>query len=112
MVRKTLASLLGAAAVTGALVMGVPATASAASLPSACPKDLILPVPQTQKTSTTVNLRSGPGTSYTSKGSLAKGTKFDHYCSTYKSQSWVYGKVLSGANKGKWGWVAESYLKY
>ncbi|CAM5737913.1 hypothetical protein SALBM311S_03746 [Streptomyces alboniger] len=110
--RKKLASLLGTAVVTSALVMGLPATASAVSLPSACPKDLILPVPQTEKTTTTVNLRSGPGTSYASKGSLATGTKFDHYCSTYKSRVWVYGKVLSGANKGKWGWVAESYLKY
>ncbi|MGW6907661.1 SH3 domain-containing protein [Streptomyces sp. NPDC054940] len=91
--------------------MGLPATASAVTLPSACPKDLILPVPQTEKTTASVNLRSGPGASHSSKGLLATGTKFDHYCSTYNTQSWVYGKVLSGANKGKWGWVAGNYLK-
>ncbi|MEH0420166.1 SH3 domain-containing protein [Streptomyces sp. B21-083] len=110
--RKELAALLGAAAMASTLVMGLPATASAVTLPSACPKDLILPVPQTLKATTTVNLRSGPGTSYTAKGSLATSTKFEQYCSTYKSQTWDYGKVLSGANKGKWGWVADSYLKY
>ncbi|MBZ3914130.1 SH3 domain-containing protein [Streptomyces acidiscabies] len=92
-------------------MVGLPASASAATMPSACPKELILPVPVTEKATTNVNLRSGPKSGATSKGLLTKGTKFDLYCSSGGSQSWGYGKVLAGANKGKWGWVAERYLK-
>lgn len=53
-----------------------------------------------------VNLRSGPGTSYVSKGLLAKGTSVHVYC--YRSggsYSWHYLKVTSGANSGVRGWV-------
>lgn len=59
---------------------------------------------------TTVNLRNGPSTSYYSKGLLVKGNRFDPSCSKY-NHTWFYGKVLSGANSGKWGWVYGAYLR-
>ncbi|GCB46573.1 hypothetical protein SNL152K_3871 [Streptomyces sp. NL15-2K] len=55
-----------------------------------------------------MNLRSGPGAKYTSKGILYKSTRFAEYCN--KDFKWGYGKVTSGPNKGKWGWVAYNYL--
>ncbi|MFE0135419.1 SH3 domain-containing protein [Streptomyces sp. NPDC059037] len=59
-----------------------------------------------------VNLRNGPGTSYSSKGLLAKGTKTFLYC--FKSYdgnrwSWDYLKVTSGPHKGVKGWVRSGY---
>ena len=55
-----------------------------------------------------VNLRSGPSTSYASKGLLSKGTKTFLYC--YKEgnatrYSWDYIKFISGPHKGVKGWV-------
>ncbi|MDW6059408.1 hypothetical protein SAZ11_16970 [Streptomyces sp. FXJ1.4098] len=49
-----------------------------------------------------------PGTSYSSLGVLYKGTDFTEYCT--KDYKWSYGKVTSGANKGKKGWVKYSLL--
>ncbi|MFG2927980.1 hypothetical protein [Streptomyces achromogenes] len=43
-----------------------------------------------------------------SLGILYKGTHFTEYCN--KKFTWSYGKVTSGPNKGKWGWVKKSYL--
>ncbi|MGX5186283.1 hypothetical protein ACWKT5_26765 [Streptomyces avermitilis] len=59
-----------------------------------------------------VNLRSGPGTSYSSKGLLSKGTKTYFYC--YKDfgsnkWSWQYIKVTSGPHKNTKGWVRFDY---
>ncbi|MFF9074575.1 SH3 domain-containing protein [Streptomyces sp. NPDC014872] len=59
-----------------------------------------------------VNLRSGPGTSYSSKGLLSKGTKTYFYC--YRDfgankWSWDYIKVTSGPHKGVKGWVRGDY---
>ncbi|MFC9622755.1 SH3 domain-containing protein [Streptomyces sp. NPDC056930] len=55
-----------------------------------------------------VNFRSGPGTSYSSKGLLAKGTKHLMRCfssSKPAGYSWSYIKVTSGPHTGVWGWV-------
>ncbi|MET8982531.1 SH3 domain-containing protein [Streptomyces sp. NPDC004539] len=93
----SVAVLLGTTALTAP-------TASAASLPSQC--NLVLTL--TKEASTSLNLRSGPGTSYTSLGILATGVKFTEYCT--KDYAWSYGKVTSGANKGKTGWVKYSLL--
>ena len=59
-------------------------------------------------TGNNVNLRSGPGTTYSSKGLLSKGTKVYWYC--YKDfgpnrWDWDYIKVLSGPHKNVKGWV-------
>jgi uncharacterized protein YraI len=55
-----------------------------------------------------VNLRSGPGTSYSIKGVVSKGTTTVFYC--YRDYgagkwSWDYLKITSGPNKGVSGWV-------
>ncbi|KAK1182693.1 SH3 domain-containing protein [Streptomyces sp. NPDC000941] len=103
-----IARRIGAAAASAAVILGgavlTAPTASAASLPRAC--NLI--VTQTKEASAAVNLRSGPGTNYTSLGLLSKGTDFTEYCT--KDYKWSYGKVTSGANKGKKGWVKYSLL--
>ncbi|MER6684637.1 SH3 domain-containing protein [Streptomyces olivaceoviridis] len=63
----------------------------------------------TERTTTAVNLRTGPGTKYASRGILAKRTGFQNWCQT-KNYDWAYGKVTSGQNRGKWGWVSTDYL--
>ncbi|MFF7415407.1 hypothetical protein [Streptomyces lydicus] len=54
-----------------------------------------------------LNLRTGPGTGYSSRGHLYQDG-FWATCSA-RNFSWVYGKVLSGAHKGQWGWVYRKY---
>lgn len=86
--------------------MATAPTASAASLPKGC-------IPSSQnpsKTTEAVNLRTGPGTKYKSLGILSMGTRFNHYCMT-KDFTWFYGKVGTGPNKGKKGWVNGHYMK-
>ncbi|MET9830692.1 SH3 domain-containing protein [Streptomyces sp. NPDC006385] len=81
-------------------------TASAASLPKGCIPSVQIP----SKTTKAVNLRTGPGTKYKSLGILPKGTRFNDSCLT-KDFLWFYGKVGTGANKGKKGWVYGRYIK-
>ncbi|MDH2390115.1 SH3 domain-containing protein [Streptomyces sp. HNM0663] len=89
----------------GAVMAASPASAVGSS---ACDyRPVYSPV---SKASTNVNLRNGPSTSYYSKGLLTKGTRFDPLCSA-KNHVWFYGKVLSGANAGKWGWVNGYHLR-
>ncbi len=60
-----------------------------------------------------VNLRTGPGTKYASKGQLSKGTTFYFYCfKEYGYEGWDYLKVTSGPNKGVKGWVNDRYTKW
>ncbi|MET8289457.1 MULTISPECIES: hypothetical protein [unclassified Streptomyces] len=58
-----------------------------------------------------VNLRSGPGTKYTSKGLLSKGTKDRLYCHSPQTSAtvpyWDYIKVTTGPNKNIKGWVRD-----
>lgn len=83
--------------------------ATAVTIPSKCQYQWN--VPHNAKTTTAANLRTGPSTGHTSLGILAKGTGFTHYCLAYPSgTNWAWGKVTSGANKGKTGWVAYAYL--
>ncbi|MFG2132762.1 SH3 domain-containing protein [Streptomyces sp. NPDC048751] len=103
------AATVSAAALFGGLVAIAPA---ASALPAACTKDTTFPVPLAETVTANVNLRKNPGTGSTSLGILAKGTKFTGHCLTNKGgTNWEYGKVTSGANKGKWGWVAWEYLR-
>ncbi|MFE7273727.1 SH3 domain-containing protein [Streptomyces sp. NPDC057623] len=102
--RSLAASSLGLS-VIGAGIATAPA-ASAASLPKAC--DWEWAWPQPNKATAAVNLRKGAGIKYTSLGILRKGTRFTEYCN--KEFKWDYGKVASGPNKGKWGWVKSEYL--
>jgi uncharacterized protein YgiM (DUF1202 family) len=60
-----------------------------------------------------VNLRSGPGTSYSSKGLLSAGNKLTYICykeGTATTWSWDYVKVTSGAHAGTYGWVYDKYV--
>ncbi|WP_052868796.1 SH3 domain-containing protein [Streptomyces niger] len=51
-------------------------------------------------------LRTGPGTKYSAKGTLSKGTKFYYLCEYTKGHtSWIYGKVQSGTHKNAKGWA-------
>jgi len=61
-------------------------------------------------TTTSVHLRTGPSTGYTSLGILSRGTSAYMRC-TAKSGSWTYVSVHEGANKGKVGWVYSSYIQ-
>ncbi|MEV1040546.1 SH3 domain-containing protein [Streptomyces sp. NPDC050204] len=100
---------------TAAVVAGSGATlamapaASAVSIPSKCAYQWN--TPHRAKTTTAVNLRTGPSTSYTALGVLSKGTGFTHYCiGGPNGTNWAWGKVTSGANAGKSGWVSYNYL--
>lgn len=106
-----------AVAVTSALVMAIGgaslavAPTASAAIPSKCQWQWSEPHRAT--TTTAVNLRTGPGTGYTSLGILSKGTGFTHYCLAYPNgQNWAWGKVTSGPNAGKTGWVYYSYLTH
>ena len=108
-IRRNLARSLAASAlglsVLGAGIATAP-TASAVSQPKGCIPSSKIP----SKTTKAVNLRTGPGTKYKSLGILAKGTRFNDSCMT-KDYVWFYGKVGTGANKGKKGWVNGYYMK-
>ncbi|MFF4802732.1 SH3 domain-containing protein [Streptomyces sp. NPDC001351] len=98
------ASVLGLT-MTAVGVASTAGTAQAASLPQGCG----LMWQDYYKTTENVNLRKGPGTKYTSLGILTKGTRIYMYCN--KDLLWYYGKVTSGANKGKKGWVSAYYIR-
>ena len=106
--RQTVVRSLAATAL-GLSVMGAGVatalTASAASLPKGCVPAYAVP----NKATKAVNLRSGPGTKYTSLGILSKGTRYTPSCMT-KDAKWLYGKVDTGPNKGRKGWVYRTYM--
>ncbi|MET9933442.1 MULTISPECIES: SH3 domain-containing protein [unclassified Streptomyces] len=102
----TVASL--SLALGGGIVMASPAAAVVGS--SACTWNM---ADYTGWSSTTINLRSGPGTGYTSLGLLQKETRMTVYCwkgTTSSSSAWAYIKVRSGANAGRTGWVSAAYI--
>ncbi|MER6684636.1 SH3 domain-containing protein [Streptomyces olivaceoviridis] len=97
---------------TIALVGGAVALAPAATAvgQSACRSDFYY-LPGVINTNS-VNLRSGPGTSYSSKGLLSKGTRLTWICykpGTATTSSWDYVKIKSGVHKGTYGWVSARY---
>ncbi|WP_244187986.1 SH3 domain-containing protein [Streptomyces regalis] len=104
-VARSLAVTALGLSVLGAGITTAPA-ASAAPLPKGCIPTSHIP----SKTTEAVNLRTGPGKKYKSLGILSKGTRFNDSCMT-KDFVWFYGKVGSGPNKGKKGWVNGHYLK-
>ncbi|MEU6355953.1 hypothetical protein ABZ896_42695 [Streptomyces sp. NPDC047072] len=86
-----------------------PANAASSVGRSACTE----PVGFATTVSTTVKLRTGPGTKYLAKGQLSKNTRVLWSCnrgSTGSGKSWGYVLVKTGANKGKWGWVYRIYI--
>ncbi|MFD7131283.1 SH3 domain-containing protein [Streptomyces sp. NPDC059894] len=103
--RSAAAVALGLTVAAGATIKAP--DAHAATLPKSC--TWTWSWPQTTEASTAARLRTGPGTTYTVLGILYKGNDFTEYCN--KNFKWSYGKVTSGPNKGKWGWVSYAYLK-
>jgi uncharacterized protein YraI len=102
-VRSLAASALGLSVIGGGIAMA-PTASAANGLPANCMEVYRVGY----KTTTAVNLRTGPGTKYKSRGVLSKGTWFNEYCT--KDFLWYYGKVANGANKGKKGWVSAYYI--
>src|SRR4051812_12354894 len=72
--------------------------------------DSVRPGSVWETTTGNVNLRSGPGTGYSSYGQLAQGTDFTYQC-TYKDSAglWYYGTMREGAHKGTSGWISWQY---
>ncbi|WP_037818539.1 SH3 domain-containing protein [Streptomyces sp. NRRL S-146] len=89
----------------GGIAMASPAAAAVGS--SACTYNM---ADYNGWASTTINLRTGPGTGYTSLGLLSKDTSLRVYCWKGTSSAWAYTKVMSGANAGRTGWVSAAYI--
>ncbi|WP_406254772.1 SH3 domain-containing protein [Streptomyces chartreusis] len=103
-VRSLAASALGLSVIGGGIAIA-PTASAANGLPANCVQVYSVG----QKTTTAVNLRTGPSTKYKSRGVLSKGTRFTEYCT--KNFIWYYGKVANGAHKNKKGWVHGDYIK-
>ena len=108
------AAVVASAALLGGLVATAPAASASASSDLCARRHGNLPNPVTEKVDRrAINLRSKIGTvNSPSLGILYKGTKFSARCRLAQDGiSWDYGKVLTGANKGKWGWVPYDYMR-
>ncbi|MET9830693.1 SH3 domain-containing protein [Streptomyces sp. NPDC006385] len=106
-VTRIAATAASTAVLLGGAVLTAP-PASAVSLPKSCTWEWAWPLKQ--EATSAVNLRSGPGTKYASLGILYKGARFTEYCN--KDHDWSYGKVTSGPNNGKVGWVKTDYVRW
>ncbi|MFG2895259.1 hypothetical protein [Streptomyces sp. NPDC048248] len=113
LLRHAAAATVAAGLLTsGAIAMASPASAvgSSACVHSSVPNDT-----ERQRhadaygisNTSGVNLRTGPGTGYSAKGSLSRFTGMTITC-TSSHDRWLYGKVATGANKGKWAGSATS----
>ncbi|MGW7362948.1 SH3 domain-containing protein [Streptomyces sp. NPDC054841] len=103
--RRLMRRAATATAATALLLGGGAMAASPASAVGSCTKEM---ADYTGWASTTVNLRSGPGTGYASLGLLQEDTKLTVRC--WRSNTWAYVQVRSGANAGKYGWVSLRYI--
>lgn len=106
--RRTIAVAAGAVILSGVGLVVAP-SATAVGGHSQCWEDT--PDRTASVTGGSVNLRSGPGTSYASLGLVTYGTSFRIICTQPGPEGfgWDYGQVWSGPNAGKWGWVAMEY---
>lgn len=93
-------------------VGGGAGTAGAAAVlkPRACNTDGA--AAQLHVTARAVHLRSGKGTSHTSRALLTRGTDFYAECWGRSSGHglWAYGKVMSGPHNGTRGWVSGDHV--
>ncbi|MGW2083076.1 hypothetical protein ACWCOW_40445 [Streptomyces sp. NPDC001939] len=102
--RAAVATALVASSVLGLSVMA--AAPASAKTTRGCSTEWAYS--KAKKTTTSVRLRSYKSTSSTVLGVLPKGTRFREYCigsGTPNKYSWGWGKVTSGPNAGRWGWV-------
>ncbi|WP_433406956.1 SH3 domain-containing protein [Streptomyces sp. CA-146814] len=108
--KRALSVGLAASIALGGAVALAPAANAVGS--SKCNIKDALPGGVWETSASNVNLRSGPSTSYSSKGQLKKGTDFTYHC-TYKVGNrkglWYYGTVRQGAHKGTKGWIFWQY---
>ncbi|MFK0295227.1 hypothetical protein ACIQU6_32810 [Streptomyces sp. NPDC090442] len=58
-----------------------------------------------------LNLRTGPGTGYSSLGNLNATSSAMRITCTSSGDRWLYGKVTAGPNAGRWGWVSRQYTR-
>jgi hypothetical protein len=103
----------GLLAVSVAAGMTVTATSTASAASSVGKQACTESVGLATTVSTTVKLRTGPGTKYLAKGQLSKNTRVYWSCnrgSTGSGKSWGYVLVKSGPNKGTSGWVYRTYI--
>ncbi|MER7688658.1 SH3 domain-containing protein [Streptomyces sp. NPDC097610] len=109
--RVAVSSAVALLAAVGGTLATAP-TASAAVGSSRCNIKDALPGSVWETVARNVNLRSGPGTGYSSYGQLAKGTDFTYHC-TYQTKDkktlWYYATVRQGAHKGEKGWINWEY---
>jgi hypothetical protein len=87
-----------------------PAGAAAVLKPPTCNTDGA--AAQLHVTARAVHLRSGKGTSHTSRALLTRGTDFYAECWGRSSGRtwWAYGTVMSGPHNGKRGWVSGDHM--
>ncbi|GGY16303.1 hypothetical protein GCM10010358_80050 [Streptomyces minutiscleroticus] len=108
--KRLTAALLGPAliAATTVTLVQAPTASAATTWPSACTISADFNV---SVTASSANLRTGPGTSYTSKGMLYRGDDARSVCMVPKSGGtiWLYIKLTtrsqSGLAKGTLGWI-------
>ncbi|MFH0245872.1 SH3 domain-containing protein [Streptomyces sp. HK10] len=105
LLRRAATGAATVALLTGGAVAMAPSAAAVGS--SACTKNIANY--SGDITASAVHLRSGPSTGYTSKGLLYRNTDVYVYC-TASGGSWSYLKATSGANSGRYGWVATRYI--
>ncbi|MGW4490503.1 hypothetical protein [Streptomyces sp. NPDC004376] len=109
-VRLATSGLLAFSVGAGMAVVSAPTATAASSVGKrACTESVGL----NTTVSTTVKLRTGPGTKYVAKGQLGKNARVYWSCNrgwTGSGKSWGFVLVKSGANKGKSGWVYRIYI--
>lgn len=104
------AALAGAAALTLMQAPTASAVGSSACTVNTTDRDAYV-------SANAVNYRSGPGTSYSSKGLLYRGDQLRTLCTTVKSgSSWYYTKLRqrskSGLPAGTYGWVRADMFRF
>ncbi|MER6850574.1 SH3 domain-containing protein [Streptomyces flaveolus] len=84
--------------------------AAAVLKPRACNTDGA--AAQLHITARAVHLRSGKGTSHTSRALLTRGTDFYAECWGRSTGHglWAYGKVMSGPHNDERGWVSGNHV--
>ncbi|MEU2357701.1 SH3 domain-containing protein [Streptomyces misionensis] len=109
--RTVAASAIALVAAAGATLAAAPTASAVGS--SACTGGTLNWSGHIQRASL-VNLRSGPGTSYSSYGLVSNGTRLTLVCHKTVnhgySYGWDYVKIRSGSHAGTYGWVYEYYV--
>ncbi|MFI8944128.1 SH3 domain-containing protein [Streptomyces syringium] len=108
-IRRKVGTALATAvvALSGAVAMAPTASAAGGPGREACDGRSFDRV-ESVRTDSGVNLRTGPGTGYESRGLLYDGTRI--YVGCFSNRGYAYVQVYSGGHSGQYGWVATSYI--